>query len=76
MILRANPAETEPPTGNMRAEDTMASEKKAFVRYKLIIGDRLRARYSRAQEAEAPIACTILSWMIELGRPASCAIGA
>ena len=46
-----------------------------FFRYKSIIGDRLRARHSRAQEAEAVIACNILNRMTERGRPASFAIG-
>ena len=48
----------------------------AFFRYKSIIGDRLRARHSKAQEAEALIACNILNRMTELGRPESYAIGA
>jgi IS5 family transposase len=47
-----------------------------FLRYKSIIGDRLRARHPRSQEAEAPIACNILNRMTELGRPESFAIGA
>ena len=46
----------------------------AFFRYKLIIGDRLRARHSKAQDAEALIACNILNRMTELGRPDSFAI--
>ncbi len=48
----------------------------AFFRYKSIIGDRLRARHPKAQEAEALIACNILNRMTEFGRPASNAIGA
>ena len=52
-----------------RAENT-------FFRYKSIIGDRLRARHPKSQEAEALIACNILSRMTELGRPESFAIGA
>ncbi len=48
----------------------------AFFRYKSIIGDRLRARHSKAQEAEALIACNILNEMTALGRSASYAIGA
>ena len=48
----------------------------AFFRYKLIIGGRLRARHSKAQEAEALIACNVLNRMLELGRPASVAIRA
>ena len=48
----------------------------AFFRYKSIIGDRLRARHSKAQEAETRIACNILNGMTALGRPASYAIGA
>ena len=47
----------------------------AFFRYKSIIGDRLRARHSKAQDAEASIACNIPNRMTELGRPASFAIG-
>ena len=47
----------------------------AFFRYKSIIGDRLRARHPRAQEAEALVGCSILNRMFELGRPASVAIG-
>jgi IS5 family transposase len=48
----------------------------AFFRYKSIIGDRLRAHHPKAQKAEALIACNILNGMRDLGRPASCAIGA
>jgi hypothetical protein len=47
----------------------------AFFRYKSILGDRLRARASGAQETEAMIACNVLNRMFELGRPASVAIG-
>ncbi len=47
-----------------------------FFRYKSIIGDRLRARHPKSQEAEALIACNILNRMTELGRPESFAIGA
>ena len=46
-----------------------------FFRYKSIIGDRLRARHSDAQDAEAMIACNILNRPTKLGRPASFAIG-
>jgi len=46
-----------------------------FFRYKSIIGDRLRARHPRAQEAEVRIACSILNRMTTLGRPESFAIG-
>ena len=45
----------------------------AFFRYKSIIGNRLRARHSKAQRAEALIACNILNRMFELGRPVSIA---
>ena len=48
----------------------------SFFRYKLIIGDRLRAQHPKAQEAEARIACNILNRMTELGRPVSYSIGA
>ena len=47
----------------------------AFFRYKSIIGARLRARHSKAQDAEALIACNISHRMTDLGRPASFAIG-
>jgi IS5 family transposase len=47
-----------------------------FFRYKSIIGDRLRARHPKSQEAEALIACNILNGMTNLGRPESFAIGA
>lgn len=47
----------------------------AFFRYKSIIGDRLRARTSGAQKAEALIGCNILNRISELGRPTSVAIG-
>ena len=45
-----------------------------FFRYKSIIGDRLRARHPKSQEAEALMACNILNRMITHGRPESCAI--
>ena len=51
-----------------------ARAENAFFRYKSIIGGRLRARHSKAQEIEASIACNILNRMTELGRPASFAI--
>ena len=52
-----------------------ARAENAFFRYKAIIGDRLRARHAKAQDAEALIACNILNRMTQLGRPASFAIG-
>ncbi len=45
-----------------------------FFRYKAIIGDRLRARHPKSQEAEAVIACNILNRMARLGRSESFAI--
>ncbi len=45
-----------------------------FFRYKSIVGDRLRARHPKAQEAEATIACNVLNRMAGLGVPASFAI--
>ena len=42
-----------------------------FFRYKMIIGDRLRARHPESQEAESLITCNILNRMFELGRPKS-----
>jgi hypothetical protein len=50
--------------------------KNVFFRYKSILGDRLRVRHPRAQEAEALLACNILNQMTELGRPKSIAIRA
>ena len=46
-----------------------------FFRYKSIVGDRLRARHPKSQEAEAIIACNILNRMIAMGRPEPGAIG-
>ena len=40
----------------------------AFFRYKLIIGDRLRARSPAGQRTEAVVACHILNRMTQLGR--------
>ncbi len=45
-----------------------------FFRYKSIVGDRLRARHPKSQEAEAVIACNILNRMAEIGQPESFAI--
>jgi len=53
-----------------------ATRESTFFRYKSIIGDRLRARHPKSQEAEALIAYNILNRMTELGRPESFAIGA
>ena len=47
----------------------------AFFRYRLIIGESLRARSRAGQETEAILACNILNQMTQLGRPASYAIG-
>ena len=47
----------------------------AVFRYKSIIGDRLRARTPRGQEAEARLACNVLNRMTDLGQPASYGIG-
>ena len=50
-----------------RAENT-------FMRYKKILGDRLRARDADAQVVEAQLACSIPNRMVELGMPASYAV--
>jgi IS5 family transposase len=47
----------------------------AFFRYKLIIGEGLRARSPAAQGTETVLACHILNQMTQRGRPASYAIG-
>ncbi len=47
----------------------------AFFRFKSIIGDRLRARHPKAQEAVALLGCNILNRMLQLGRPVSVPIG-
>ena len=60
------------PSGALTTEEKTEN---AFFRYKSIIGDRLRARHSKAQDAEALIARNILNRMTEIGRPASFAIG-
>ncbi len=46
-----------------------------FFRYKVIIGDGLRARSPGGQGSEAVLACKILNRMTALGRPASYSIG-
>jgi len=46
----------------------------AFFRFKMTIGDRLRARGTGAQAVEARLACSLLNRMTELGRPKSYAI--
>ena len=46
-----------------------------FFRYKLIIGDGLRARSPGGQGSEVVLACKILNRMTALGRPASYSIG-
>jgi len=45
-----------------------------FMRYKLILGDRLHARDADGQSVEARLACNILNRMTELGMPASYAV--
>ncbi len=46
-----------------------------FFRYKSIIGDKLRARHPKSQEAEAIVACNVLNRMTRLGLPESFAVG-
>ena len=52
----------------------LARVENTFFRYKSIVGDRLRARHPKSQEAEAVIACNILNRMAEIGQPESFAI--
>ena len=52
-----------------------ARVEKTYFRYKTTIGPGLRTRHPEAQEAEAVIACNILSRMTDLGMPESLAIG-
>ena len=52
-----------------------ARVEKAFFRYKLIIGSRLRARSPGGRATETVVACNILNQMTELGRPKSYRIG-
>ena len=52
-----------------------AQVENAFFRYKLIIGDGLRARSPGGRVTEAVIACNILNQMTEIGRPESYRIG-
>ncbi len=47
----------------------------AFFRYQSIIGDGLRARTLGGRTVEAPLACTRLNAMPDMGRPASYAVG-
>ena len=52
-----------------------ARAENAFFRYKLIVGDGLRARSPAGQGSEVVLGCDILNRMIDLGRPASYSIG-
>jgi Transposase DDE domain len=47
----------------------------AFSRYKRMFGSQLRAKNAEAQEREAAIACGVLKWMREWGRPQSYRVG-
>jgi len=47
----------------------------AFFRFKPIIGDPLRARHPKAQEAEALLGCNTLNRMLAIGRAVSIPIG-
>jgi hypothetical protein len=64
------------PCGVVHLGVSACAGENTFFRYKSIIGDRLRARHPKSQEAETLIACNILNRMTELGRPESFAIGA
>jgi hypothetical protein len=48
-----------------------AHAENAFARYKRTFGGVLRAKRDDAQEREASLACALLNWMRELGRPQS-----
>ena len=52
-----------------------ARAENAFFRYKLIVGDDLRARSPAGQGSEIVLGCDILNRMIDLGWPASYSIG-
>ncbi len=52
-----------------------ARAENAFFRYKLIVGDGLRARSPAGQESEVVLGCDILNRMTDLGRPVSYSIG-
>jgi len=75
-MIRRPPRSTLFPYTTLFRSHRQGTVENAFFRYKSIIGDRLRARHSKAQEAETLIACNILNGMTALGRPASYAIGA
>jgi hypothetical protein len=47
-----------------------------FFRYETMLGSSLRARQRLARRTEVRIACNVLNRILELARPASCAIGA
>ena len=49
--------------------------KRAFYRYKRIIGGRLRAKNDDAQKREAAVGCAILNRLFEIGEPLSNAVG-
>ena len=46
-----------------------------LIRYKSILGDRLRARSRGGRVAESVVACNVLNQMTELGRPESYSSG-
>lgn len=45
-----------------------------YLRYKSILGDRLRDRHAQAQETEALISCNIRNRISEIGMPVSSAL--
>jgi hypothetical protein len=74
MIVPSSDAATSP----WRKESgyhRQARVENAFFRYKLIIGESLRARSPAGQATESVLACNILNQMTQRGRPASYAIG-
>ena len=51
-----------------------AGAENAFMRYKQILGGRLRAKVFEAQQKESIVGCNVLNQMYELGRPESYAV--
>lgn len=51
-----------------------AGAENVFMRYKQILGGRLRAKVFEAQKVEAMVGCNVLNRMYELGKPESDAV--
>jgi hypothetical protein len=69
-IRKAGRRQWKKESGNHR----QARAENTFMRYRLMLGDRLHARDADAQSVEARLACNILNRMADLAVPASYAV--